>query len=116
MDIKQTLQANFPEVKDAFFEKDANSLFLRIEVSLKTLDEVVSLSRIISDYLDLHEPTEKDYFMDIYSSGAEPFLELENLGQYLEKNILLKLKSKIKEKIDFEGKLLSVDQQSISLR
>lgn len=116
MDVKQTLQKNFPEVKDAFFEKEAGALFLRIEVSLKTLDQVSELSRNISNFLDQNEPSEKEYFLDIYSSGAEHLIELDDLENYFEKTITVKLKKPIKDKPDFEGKLLSVDQEKIIIR
>lgn len=116
MDVKQTLQAKFPEVSDAFFEKEGSMLFLRVEVSLKTLDDVSKLSREISDFLDQNDPTEKEYYLDIYSSGAESTIAINDLKNYVDQYVSIDLNSKVKDKLNYEGTIIEADEQKILVK
>lgn len=116
MDVKQTLQSKFPEVKDAFFETEVGALFLRIELSIRDFDEVVKVSEAINAFLDANEPTEKEYFLDIYSAGTETQLEVSELDKHIDAYMEVKLNKNIKDKDCFIGNLISVDENQIIIR
>ena len=116
MDIKQKLQTKFPEVKDAFFEKELGALFLRVELTIRDFDLVVKKSNEISAFLDENEPTEKEYFLDVYSAGTETLIELENLKDHIDAYVQVKLEKPIKDKDIFIGNLLEVNEQNIIVR
>lgn len=116
MDVKQTLQTKFPQVSDAFFEKEGTMLFLRVEVSLKTLDDVSKLSREISDFLDQNDPSEKEYYLDIYSSGAESIINTNELKNFIDKYVSIDLNSKVKDKLNYEGTIIEADEKKIIVK
>uniref|UniRef100_A0A2C9KVI6 Ribosome maturation factor RimP C-terminal domain-containing protein n=1 Tax=Biomphalaria glabrata TaxID=6526 RepID=A0A2C9KVI6_BIOGL len=116
MDIKQKLQSKFPEVNDAFFEKESSMLFLRVELTLRDFDAVVAKSQEISAYLDTDEPTEKEYFLDVYSAGTETKVDISELKDNLDKYVKVTLKNPIKSKEDFEGTLLEVKEDEVIIK
>lgn len=116
MNIKETLQKKFNKVNDAFFEKEGSLNFLRVEVNLRTLDEVTEISREISAYIDEIITDDQEFILDIYSAGTDQSIDLSNLGNYIDSNVLVKLKKQIKDKNEFEGKIIEVSDSSFVIR
>lgn len=116
MSIKEKLKAKFEVVNDAFFEKEAGAQFLRVEVALKSLDDVIEVSRKISDYLDEIDNTDSEYFLDVYSSGTDKKIEISEIKSFLNQNIFVSLKARIKDKKEFEGTLVEIDENTITIK
>lgn len=116
MDLKKKLQEKFSEIKDVFFEKEMGFKFLRVETTLRNLDDVTALSRKISDYLDIIDTTDEEYMLDVYSAGTDSTLDKTNLQEHIEMNVLVVLNKRIKDFDSFEGKLLSADEKQIMIR
>lgn len=116
MDIKKKLQEQFIEIKDAFFEKEMGMKFLRVETTLRDLEEVTKLSRKISDYLDEIDKSDAEYYLDVYSAGTDSSLDKNDLQENLNKNVLVTLNKRIKDFDGFEGQLLSADDKIVIIR
>ncbi len=117
MDIKNNLIEKFGAViSKAFIEKEASNTFLRVELDEKNLDTIIKISKEISIYLDEIDYLEDDYFLDVYSSGTEKSIEIENAKDHIEDNVLVSVNEVIKGQKSFEGTLLEVDQDSLLIR
>lgn len=116
MELKKKLQEKFSEIKDVFFEKEMGLKFLRVETTLRSMDDVAALSRKISDYLDEIDSSTDEYYLDVYSAGTEKVLDKTNLEEYVEQYVLVTLEKRIKEYESFEGTLLSVDDKEIVVK
>ncbi len=98
------------------FSKRDNLLFLDIEIDSPTLVEIEKKSKIISNILDEIDQTDKEYYLNIYSSGTEKNIDWENIHDYLEENIKIKLINPILDSHDFEGTLIEVNESSIKMK
>lgn len=116
MNVKEELQKKFAEVKNAFFEKEGTLNFLRVEVGLSSLEEVTKISREISDHLDTIYDSDKEYFLDIYSSGTEKTVSWDEAMENIDQNIALTIRDKINDKNNFEGRLLSINEDELEIR
>lgn len=116
MSIKEKLKEKFNVINDAFFEKEAGVTFLRVEVALKSLDDVTKVSREISDYLDEIDNTDNEYFLDVYSSGTDKKIEISEIKNFLNQNVFVALKARIKDKKEFEGTLVEIDEENITIK
>jgi ribosome maturation factor RimP len=81
---------DFPLLECKFTNRD-NLLFLDIEIDYPTMGEIQAKSRIISDIIDEIDTSDKEYYLNIYSSGAEKDIVLSELKNYLEKFIQIYL-------------------------
>ena len=116
MNIKEILQNNFPVVNDAKFEKEAGADFLRVEVNLTKMDDVTEISRKISDFLDTVKELEDEYFLDIYSSGTDKALELNDLSQHIDSYVKVVLVKQIKDNQEFLGNLIADEEDKIIIK
>lgn len=116
MNIEKDILEKFELVNRAFFEKEGNLNFLRIEVNLKDLDEITNYSRKINEYLDENDKSQDQYYLDIYSSGTEIEVDKKDLDKYIGSNIFVKLKENIKDKNSFEGELIEDSKEEILVR
>ena len=98
------------------FSKRDNLLFLDIEIDSPTLVEIEKKSKIISNILDEIDQTDKEYYLNIYSSGTEKNIDWENIHDYLEENIKIKLINPSLDSHDFEGTLIEVNESSIKMK
>ncbi len=106
---------DFPLLECKFTNRD-NLLFLDIEIDYPTMGEIQAKSRIISDIIDEIDTSDKEYYLNIYSSGAEKDIVLSELKNYLEKFIQIYLEKQQHDNIWFEGELLEVKEDSILMK
>lgn len=69
------------------------------------LDEIISLSELISEILDKNDPIQGPYTLDVSSSGAEKPIKLEDLGKYVGKYVHLHLSRPFEGENTLEGTL-----------
>ncbi len=117
MNILKDLHKKFGEkITSAKWETEFGAEFLRIEVQEPNLEKLTAISKEISDYLDTIDQLNKKYFLDIFSSGTEKEITFDNIGKYIDKNIFISLKKPIKDKIEFEGKLIDVIENTLIIK
>jgi len=117
MNIYELLRDKFDaKINDCFFEKENGHEFLRVEVNYKNMEDVLSISKDISAFIDEVDSTDQKYILDVYSSGAEIEIDTKDLKDYLNKNILVNLNKELKTKTSFEGELLEVLDNSLKIR
>lgn len=116
MNIEKQLKEKFTQINKAFLEEESGNDFLRIEVNLKSLDEITLLSREISSYLDEIDQKLGEYFLDVYSSGTDVSLEIKDLEKHLDANVLVTLNELIKEYDSFVGTLIEVKDETITIK
>ena len=104
------------ELLNCQFSKRDNLLFLDIEIDSPTLKEIENKSRIISNALDEIDKTNKEYYLNIYSSGAEKNIDLKNISNYLEKHIQIILIKPMLDNNLFEGQLIEINENFIKMR
>ncbi|WP_267524581.1 ribosome maturation factor [Campylobacter sp. MG1] len=105
-------------IYDTELAKEGNNFIYRIfilkdgENKSVSLDDCEQFSRLISPILDLNPPTDEKYFLEVSSPGLERKLtKIEHFK--LSIGEILKIKTKEKEEII--AKLLSADDEKITL-
>lgn len=116
MQIEKKLQEKFTQINKAYFEEDRSTRFLRVEVNLKSLDEIAMLSREISAYLDTVDHDIEEYYLDVFSSGTDQSLDINDLDKHLEANVFVELNEEIKDYKSFEGTLIEVTEEKIVVK
>ncbi len=106
---------DFPLLECKFSKRD-NLLFLDIEIDCPTMDEIQQKSRIISNIIDEIDTSDKEYYLNIHSSGAEKDIDFSDLENYIEKYIQIVLIKEQLESLSFEGELIEVNKDFIILR
>ena len=79
------------------------------------MEMIVSLTNELNSYLDELNPFEKTYTLDISSLGAEKPLKIEKLESYVNKYVNVHLVNPIKGENIYEGDLVKVDSDSITI-
>lgn len=116
MDIENTLKENFKEVNKAYFEKEAGINYLRIEVNVRSLDKIAIISKSISDFLDVNDPSDANYYLDIFSPGTDEYFDAKDALNHIGENVQVTLKKNIKDKNEFIGEVLSADDNEVVVR
>lgn len=79
------------------------------------MDSIVSLSNELSSYIDSIDESNEKYFLDISSLGAEKPLKIESLKDYVGRYVNVHIVNPIEGENIFEGDLLEVNEDSITL-
>lgn len=79
------------------------------------MDTIVKVSGDLSSYLDEIDDSEEKYFLDVSSLGAEKPLKVENLKDYIGRFIHVHVNNAINGLNIFEGDLVEVNEDSITL-
>ena len=79
------------------------------------MDTIVKVSGDLSSYLDEIDDSEEKYFLDVSSLGAEKPLKVENLKDYVGRFIHVHVNNAINGLNIFEGDLVEVNEDSITL-
>ena len=79
------------------------------------MDSIVSLSNELSSYIDSIDESNEKYFLDISSLGAEKPLKIESLKDYVGRYVNVHIVNPIGGENIFEGDLLEVNEDSITL-
>ncbi len=98
------------------FKKKGGGMTLEIiidSVDPISMDDIVSVSNKISEYLDNHDFTNNNYTLDVSSLGAEKPINLNNINKYINKYIYFHLITPINGENCYEGDLISVNDNKI---
>ena len=79
------------------------------------MDTIVKLSQDLSSYIDSIDDSDEKYFLDISSLGAEKPLKIENLKDYVGRYVNVHVNNAIEGNNIFEGDLLEVMEDSLTL-
>lgn len=103
------------ELLDCKFSRRDNLDFLDIKLNYSTLVEIEEKSKIISNILDEIDTSNKEYYLNIYSPGAEKNINFKDLSDYIKKNIQIFLINPHLDNYWFEGELIEINDDSIVL-
>ncbi len=116
MTIEEQLKTEFKDlVSRAFFEKREGSNFLSVELFATDFDEVIEISRKISNHLDIIDKSDDEYILDVYSKGTDHEIDLNDLEKFLNENVMVILKTSIQDKDEFTGELVEDQLEYISV-
>ena len=102
------------ELVSLSFSKETLSIVVDKETEID-MDMIVEVTNALNSYLDELNPFEKAYTLDISSLGAEKPLKIEKLNAYVGKYVHVHLINPIKGENIYEGDLVNVNQDSISI-
>lgn len=80
-----------------------------------SLDEIVTLSNKISDFLDSIVKEDLPYLLDVSSLGAEKPLMLDKLDKYVGKYVAIHLSHPYKGKNNLEGTIEEINEEKLIL-
>ncbi len=114
--VIEKIQNKFKEIKNIQWITEENHQFLRIEIDEPSLEKISIISKEISKYIDSIDNKNKEYFLDIHSSGTEKKIEPENIERYINANIKITLSNPIKDKFEFTGTLLESEDAYLIIK
>ncbi|MGL5308903.1 MAG: hypothetical protein ACRC9F_02525, partial [Metamycoplasmataceae bacterium] len=104
------------ELLDCKFSRRDNLDFLDIKINYSTLAEIEEKSKIISNLLKEIDKSDKEYYLNIYSPGAERKILFQNLVHYINENINITLIHQRFNCNKFDGKLLEIEEKTIKMK
>lgn len=111
---EKVVSLGFSLVAFSFSKQDVLSLVIdRFEEI--DMDTIVRVTKEINAYLDELDPFDKSYTLDVSSLGAEKPLKVDDLHRYKGKYVHVHLINPLLGENIYEGDLLSVDEQKITL-
>ena len=97
-------------------EKGTSILSLVVDrVEPIDMDAITEISRYLNEVLDVIDPFENPYTLDVSSLGAEKPLKIEALNSYINSYVHVHLINPIKGENIYEGTLINVNDDSIAL-
>lgn len=101
------------------FVREDGENYLRVYIDkdpVIILDDCIKVNKVVSEMLDIEDPIEESYYLEISSPGIERVLHNDkHLQRYLESKVVVKLENLIKGKKKLEGILKGFDDKSIQL-
>ena len=80
-----------------------------------SMDEIVEITHLISDYLDEHSFIDGPYNLNICSAGAEKPISIERIDKYVSRYIYVHIINPIEGLNAFEGTLKEVNDDELTL-
>lgn len=117
--VNSLLISNGYDLVEISYHKEGSDYFLSIEVDRKqsiSMDDIVDISNKISSLLDKIDTSDESYMLDIYSSGVEKEIPLEELNDYIDNYIHLELIDEVKGLKEIEGTLVEVTDTTIKVK
>lgn len=116
-----------PIVRDKGFElyhleyvKEFGENYLRVYIDSPqgiNLDDCESVSRPVSELLDVQDPISEAYYLEVSSPGIDRVLFTDkHMERYLGNKVLLKLEKLFEGKKQFEGILAGFDSDQVMLK
>lgn len=101
-------------IYDVNFNKEGTNNFLVVTIDSNTididLDICVDVTKNINEYLDSTDPIKEEYILEVSSKGIENDIEtVEEIEEAVGNCVYIKTYSKVEEKKEFIGKLLSFE-------
>jgi ribosome maturation factor RimP len=107
------------ELVDIEYVKEGKDWFLRVFIDKEggiDIAECGTVSELLSEKLDEHDPIEQAYFLEVSSPGAErPLKTKEDLAANINKNIHVKLYAPLDGEKEYEGILKSFKDDIVTL-
>ena len=104
---------------DVIYEQENNTWYLRVFIDTDqglTMDECVEVTELISAKLDEEDFIKEEYMLEVSSPGAErPLKSLEAITNNIGKHANIQVHEPINEIKEFQGDLLSVNENEITL-
>lgn len=101
------------------YVKEQGDNYLRVYIDKPegvSLEDCEKVSRKVSDLLDEVDPITDSYYLEVSSPGIERVLFNEkHFQKYLNNNVIIKLSKSFNGSKKYEGKLLSFDENIISI-
>ena len=116
MEIKELLQKEIKEVRNAFLDKEFNMNFLRVEVSTKDLKSIEEISKRISALLDEKDPIDGEYFLDVFSPGTDQEFDPKDSKDHINEHVKVELFKNIKDMDEFIGDLIDADDENMTIK
>ena len=111
-------QNNF-ELVDVEYVKEGSNYYLRAYIDKEggiTIDDCEAVSRELSDLLDVEDFIPEAYFLEISSPGLGRQLKKDkDFARSIGEDVEVKLYKPLNKKKEFEGELVSYDEENIVL-
>ncbi len=105
------------EVYHIEFVKENNEFYLRIYIDKEegiSITDCEALSRRVSDVLDVEDPIDKAYYLEVSSPGLNRRLFTdEHFKKFVGREVLVKLNGNIEGKKNIKGLLKEVTEENI---
>lgn len=105
------------EVYHIEFVKENNEFYLRIYIDKEegiSITDCEALSRRVSDVLDVKDPIDKAYYLEVSSPGLNRRLFTdEHFKKFVGREVLVKLNGNIEGKKNIKGLLKEVNEENI---
>ncbi|MGM9977642.1 MAG: ribosome maturation factor RimP [Clostridium sp.] len=105
------------EVYHIEFVKENNEFYLRIYIDKEegiSITDCEALSRRVSDVLDVEDPIDKAYYLEVSSPGLNRRLFTdEHFKKFVGREVLVKLNGNIEGKKNIKGLLKEVSEENI---
>lgn len=114
--IKQIVEDNGCKLYDITLTEEADNYYYRVYIQKDggvNLDDCSKINRLISPILDVNEPTQEKYFLEVSSPGIERPLKTK---EHFENSIgeLVKITTTSGEKI--QGKLQGIEDNKLNIK
>lgn len=107
------------ELVDIEYVKEGKSWFLRVFIDKENgvdIDDCGLVSEKLGEKLDAVDPIQQNYFLEVSSPGAErPLKKQQDFIRAVGKHVNIKTYEPIDGSKEFEGTLLSYDENEITL-
>ena len=104
------------EIKSIQFVNRDGFKFLDIELPDTDLETIEFKSKIISKIIDEIDDSNEMYYLNVFSSGTEKEIKLDNINFYINEYILIETSKHYLEKQKWEGDLIENNQDHIILK
>ena len=104
---------------DVEYVREAGTWFLRIYIDCPggvSVDQCEAVSRPLSDALDVADPIEGSYVLEVSSAGADrPLKKPEHFAAFLGHEVEVRLYRPVEGRKEFHGVLKGYDQGNVTL-
>lgn len=118
--VQPIVEKNNYDLVDVEFVKEGANRFLRIYIDKPggiTIDDCQVVSQELSDRLDVTDPIEQAYFLEVSSPGLErPLKKDKDFERYKGEIVEIKLFQPIDGQKVFEGELLGLSNNNILIK
>jgi ribosome maturation factor RimP len=103
------------------FVKEGKDNYLRIYIDKEnsgiSLDDCEKVSRAVSDIMDVEDPIEEAYYLEVSSPGIDRILYTdEHLKKHIGHNVLVRISGLLNGKKKFEGELLDFNSEELKIK
>jgi ribosome maturation factor RimP len=117
--VQPFLDENGFELVDVEYLKEGSNWFLRVYVDKEggiDIDDCGRISEYLSEKLDENDPIPTAYFLEVSSPGAErPLKKVQDYYKAVGEHVFITTYEPIDELKEFEGKLLSFDEETVEV-